>query len=233
MPKTYRTYRTKKKTYRKKRTKQPVFRRQRGLRLAIHPFKRQEPHQIVDLDAVVPATGWDTTYASTGLIGRLFSFKMSDFNASSDFTNLFKYYKLNSVNLKIYQATGATAATRNNSQCIITTMPQRDGVDTMLSIGEIECRPARKDRLLLNNTGKPHNIYMKLKQLRMTYAAAHGVPPSSTNYALSTPRWISTDEPDCEHYGFWIFIRSVNGSAFDNIQLRIEPTIYLSTMGTK
>lgn len=235
-----RTYR-KKKNVAKKRTvivrrakrRSPVlFRPQRGLRPAMHTFKRQIPHQVVHINRIPgeggPGAGWDTTYQAQGYIAKLWVFKLSDFNFMADFQNLFGYYKLNAVSLKIYQATGVTAATRNNSQCLLTLIPGRDGITTVDPPQNLECKPARKDRLLLNNNGRPHNIYMKLNQLRMTYADAHGVPPSVTNYALGKPRYISTTETTTEHYGIWTYLRSVNGTTFDDIQLRIEPTIYLS-----
>lgn len=237
-----RTYRTKKKIYKKRRTakrapakRSPVlFRAQRGLRPAMHTFKRQVPHQIVHLNAAVPGAGWNTTYANQGYIAKLWKFKLSDFNFVTDFTHLFSYYKLNAVSLKIYQATGVTSETRNNSQVILTLVKGRDGNETIDPPGNLECKPARKDRLLLNNTGKPHQIYMKLNQLGMVFGATTATPPLSvTDYFLKKPSYISTTEPTTEHYGIWTYLRSVNGSSFDNIQLRIEPTLYLSCKGVE
>lgn len=233
---------TKKKTYRKKRVKKPTvkrvqkatgFRPQRGMMPAIHPFKRQIPHQVVHLNRTPaeggPGTGWDTSYQHLGFIGKFWKFKLADFNFGTDFTSLFQFYKLNAVSLKIYQATGATAATRNNSQCILTLVPDRSGQEIGYNPEGLECLQARKDRLLLNNTGKPHHIYMKLNQLGMVYGETTAVPPlSSTDYALRKPRFIHKSEPTCEHYGIWTYIRTVNGTSFDNIEIRIEPTIYLT-----
>lgn len=233
MPLKY-TKRAKKRVYRKRKApRKRLFKVQKGLSLGVYPFKRQMPHQIVDLDqAPSPGFGWDTTYAAQGYIGKLFTFQLSEVAQHSDFVNLFKFYKINGANVRIYQATNAlTDGPRNNSQCIITTLSQRDGDSAIIPPSNLECMPARRDKLLLNTMGKPHNIYMKLNQLSMVYASPHGVPPSQTNYGVVRPRWISTEEPNCEHYGLWVFIRSVNSSAFDNIQLRIEPTIYLQCKG--
>lgn len=220
----------KRKTYKRyQKSKMQIFRPQRGLRPAIHPFKRQLPHQVVTLNAVVPATGWDTTHQHLGFISKLWIFKLSEFNNNNDFTDLFRYYKLNAVNLKIYPCCSLEVAARNNSQVIVTTLSGRDGdpANSRTPTG-LETVQARKDRLLLNNNGTPFSIFMKLNQLTMVYASAHGVPPSQTNYTLTKPKYVSTAEPDCEHYGLWIYLRTCNGTAFDNIQVRIEPTVYLS-----
>lgn len=229
-----RVYKRKKKVYRKKRTvaKRRMPRTsgilQRGLRPAVHVFKRQMPHQVVKLDEAIPGTGWDTTYAAQGYIAKLWQFKLSDFNNTGDFTNLFSYYKLNAVSLKIYQATSSVPATRNNSQCILTIIPARTSDFNLRTPSGLECIQARKDRLLLNTTGKPHKVYMRLNQLGMRYGSPTGVPPSVTDYVMRRPSYCSTQEESIEHYGIWTYIRAVNGSAFDNIQLRIEPTIYLT-----
>lgn len=222
------------KTWRRKKgqKKAILYKPQKGLRPAMHTFKRQIPHQVIHINRTPgeggPGAGWITTYQGQGYIAKLWQFKLSDFNFVTDFTNLFGFYKLNAVHLKIYQATGTTAAVRNNSQCLLTLIPGRDGEEVIDPPQNLECKPARIDKLLLNNTGRAHSIFMKLNQLKMTYAAAHGVPPSATNYALKKPSYVSTKEPDTMHYGIWTYVRSVNGTAFDDIQLRIEPTIYLS-----
>lgn len=218
------------KSYKKRnyKSKSKLGRPSKGLNLSLYKFKRQMPHQVVHLNAAVPGEDWITTYAGQGYIAKLWKFKLDDFPNSGDFTNLFSFYKLTGVALKIYQATSSVPATRNNSQCILTMIPAADGVESIKTPSGLECLQARKDRLLLNTTGKPHNIYMKLTQLSMVYGAATATPPSITDYALITPKWISTDEGTTEHFGIWTYIRAVNGSSFDNIQLRIEPTLYLS-----
>lgn len=221
------TYKKRKRNYKRKRVMKSVGIPQRGLRPAVHLFKRQMPHQVVDLDAeAIP--GWNMAEAHNGIISKLWQFKLEDFANPGDFTNLFSYYKLTAVHLKIYQATSASGAIpRVNSQCILTIVPGRDGVETSRTAAGLESLQARKDRLLLNTTGKPHSVYMKLNQLSMIYGAPT-VPASVTDYGLVKPRYISTTEPTTLHYGLWTYIRSVNSTSFDNIQLRIEPTIYLT-----
>lgn len=230
----------KKKTYRKKKR---VFRRRlrrgkqsiaRGVNsAAVLHFKRNR-HEIVSVGT--SGEGWLINDGSTGMY-KTFDFKLSDLTDNSDFINLFRYYKINCVRVKIWPCNTNTGENTYsgqfpNSQLLVRYDQNQDGVTTGAgNQANYQCSQTSKQRRLINGAGKPLDILMRVKQSNMVYKALSGA--SNTAYSLMRPKWVQTSEPTTAHYGLNMLIHRMSddtlSAGFTNQQkLRIEYTYYIS-----
>lgn len=165
-------------------------------------------------------------------------FKLSDLSDLTDFA-LFRRYKINAVNVQLaFSNTSADANGynfNNNYQLQIYTAGNRSGrTDEEIDEPMMLNIQASKKRLCLNG-GKPLNFYMRTNQLSETYASA-----TNTDYVVARPRYVSTGETGCEHYGLNMFINRVDGQAFgtggsagNTQRMRCTLTYYLSFKGVE
>lgn len=219
--------------------KRRLVRVQRGLNTpAVHIFRRALTQTII-LSTNTPPEGWST---SGNNLYKNWGFSLTSLGSYTEFTDLFKYYKLSGARVQMYfsntnsSAAGigdTTAGNYNpNSQIMMHIDTNNDGADLASSGLEqtyLDSQTAKK-KLCLNTIGKPIDIYMPLKQQSVLYGT------TSDDYAIVKPKWISTTEPTTPHFGFKMMLQRVDGQNFSgpttmaNSQYcKIITTLYLQT----
>lgn len=197
---------------------------------AVHSFKRALTQTIQLSTSAVPE-GW---YASGNNLYKNWGFSLGGLNSHTEFTDLFKYYKLTGARIQMYFSnTGSTPTMGDNmyypnSQVMLHIDTNRDGEDSSTSGLEqsyLNSQTAKKI-LCLNSNGKPVDIYMPLRQASVMYGGV-----ANTDYATVKPRWISCSSPLTPHYGFKTMIQRVDGQAFSSITtntqyVKIQTTLY-------
>lgn len=193
-----RTYKKKKRFVKKRNYKKRarVQRVARPLRPAIYKFKRS-------VQQIVPLNQNNGIWVNndTGGIANTFTFKLSDLNEVTDFTNLFKYYKISAVRAQMYFSNSVTdlglASRFANNQLLIWTDINSNGTvaaaDT--NVAYLNSQTAKK-RICLTTDRKPIDLYMPVKLSNSVYESA-----ISSDYTLMRPKWISCVEDDTPHYG--------------------------------
>lgn len=154
---------------------------------------------------------------------------LADLNDYTDFTSLFNQYMLTGVIITFYcRATNVTLNQPNitNSQLLMYVMPNNTGRPRDLTLTEVDCLNTQcvKKKLLMNSNGKGVSVYIPLKQLRMTFSSL-----TDMDYAVSYPRFISTDEVNTPHYGPTIRIQLVSGATNSSQIIRYIMKVHLTT----
>lgn len=212
--------------YKKKRT----FKRRKVVRYKKQPtpnkpgvfnFKRSVT-QVLQLSNVTTPTGWT---AEGNAIYKNFSFTLNELNDATDFTNLFKMYKLNAV--KTTLILGNTQSSQDNSQLLVYWDVNVTGQAYTLN-EQVFLDSQTSRHMVVKPPSKGINMYCKLKQLSNTFKL------TDDDYAIVKPRWISTEEPNTPHYGIQMRIQRVDdrpmGTDIDHFQyMKIFHTIYFQT----
>ncbi len=163
---------------------------------AVYKFKRS-------VQQIVPLNQNNGLWVNndTGGIANTFVFKLSDLNEVSDFTNLFKYYKISAVRAQMYFSNTITdlglASRFANNQLLIWTDINQNGTVAAAdqNIAYLNSQTAKK-RICLTTDRKPIDLYMPVKLSNTVYESAVG-----SDYTLMRPKWISTNEDSTPHYG--------------------------------
>lgn len=213
---------------RRGRRKPNLGRIQRGLTPAIYPFKRSTSVTI-GLNTTAPPEGWSV---SGNNLYRNWGFALSQLVDFTEFTNLFKYYKLKGVRVQMYfsntNSNSKDGGSSPNQQMLCWYDTNKDGADTAASGLEqtyLNSQTAKK-KLCLKTSGKPLDFYMPLKQQNMVYGGI-----GNTDYATTSPKWISTSEFSTPHFGYKTMLQRCDGQAFtsgiSNSQfVKIIQTVY-------
>lgn len=176
-----------------------------------------------------------------GAVGQI-RVSLDDFPSHTDFTNLFRQYKLNYLKLIFYPSGNsvATGATRDeggnysNNQVLIRTMLNRTGIAIGAgnTISEWSQVQAKKQWMLA--TDKPTTITCRLSQL--TPVAANDQNPVNEEYSVKKPTYVSTNNADVLHYGLNVRFDSLNGIPISQTDViwpsfRIVAKVYLTAKG--
>ncbi len=223
--------------FKRRPTRSRLGKPSRGLRQSTYMFKRRIT-QVVDL-STISNSGW--IKSSENALYRQWVFKLADLDGggqTTDFTNLFRRYKINAVKVELaFSNTGSIPATNgstpSNYQLQVYTMGNRSGrtEEDMTEQNFLNTQASSK-RLALNG-GKPLKYYMKLNQLAETYASI-----TNTDYCVQKPRYVSTGETGCEHYGLNMLINRVDGEPLTTgitspQHMRMTMTYYMSFKGVE
>ena len=213
-----------------------------GLSRQIVPFTREREtyFRLFDLTGSNTAPFDNIVHTDDGgAVGQI-SIKLSDFPGHTDFTNLFRQYKLNYMKLTFYPAANAIpggvvrdeGGNYSNNNILIRTKLNRTGIaiGSGNTISEWSQVQAKKQWMLAQD--KPTTIMCKLNQLG---SVSHGDGTSVTD-AVSAPRYISTNDPDVNHLGLDVRFDSCSGLAIDNDnavwpQFRIVCKVYMTCKG--
>ncbi len=236
---------------RPRRNRARIGKPSRGLRQSTYLFKRQTTEVIPLLATGSTEHGW---YPSSGtgsdpVIYKQWAFSLNQLaqastEGSTDFTNLFKRYKICAVKLELsfsntaaaVSSTTAVTASAPNCQLQVYTTPNRSGrsrtAANPLTEQELMHTQAKKKRLALNG-GKPLVYYMRVNQLGMIYVSA-----TDTDYGVQRPQYISTGETGAVHYGLEMYINRVDGNTLSsgittNQFMRCTTTYYLAFKGVE
>ena len=87
-------------------------------------------------------------------------------------------------------------------------IPNNTGRPREIDLTEADCLNTQSvKQKLLNTNGSGVSVYILLKQLRTTFSSL-----TNSDYAVSTPKFISIDETSCPHYGPSLRIQAVLGN---------------------
>ena len=231
--------RTGRKTVRRTTYPRQKFRFQKGLSRSIIPFTREREtyFHLSDLTGNTTAPFSNFTHTNDGGVVGQINIRLSDFPSSSDFTNLFRQYKLNYIKITLIPSANTVlpgeardeGGPHSNNQVLIRTMLNRTGIavgagNTIAEWSQIQ---AKKQWVLARD--KPTVITCKLSQLVPTANAADDNLVDS----VVKPRYISTNFTSAVHYGLNIRFDSLNGnplSQTDHIwpQFRIIAKCYFT-----
>jgi len=215
-----------------------IGRPSRGLRQSTYLFKRRIT-SVVNL-STAPGSDW---IALTGgnAVYRQWHFSLNDLAAnadSTDFTNLFRRYKINAVKVELaFTNTGSVPASNGNNpsnyQLQVYTMQNRSGRTEEEVTEQMFLNTQASSKRLALNGGKPLKYYMKVNQLTETYAST-----TNTDYAVTRPRYISTGETGAQHYGLNMLINRVDGEPLTTglvspQHVRCTLTYYMSFKGVE
>lgn len=197
-------------------------------------FKRTYVDTIILNTAVAPA-GWTTLSAGGdhALVAN-YNVSLSQIANYTNFTNLFDSYKISGVRLQAYIDYTSTD-TVSHAQTILYSCRDHLGQNLPATLTEdwfLE-RPRSQKTLCINAVGKPaFDIFMPVSQLGLLYNSA-----VNTDYSLTKPKFISTNEPGTPHYGFNLRLQRVDnnnwthGTANSYPTMKIYTTIYFALRG--
>lgn len=162
---------------------------------------------------------------------------LNDLTDNSDFKNLFKFYRINAVRIRIWSAN--TAITDNNytgefpnAQLLLRWDKNLDGSSTgVLDPQKYMDSQTAKVQNLIKASGKPIDLFYKVKQSNMIYQDLASA--SNTAYSLQKPKWIDVENGGTAgHYGLNMLIQRADNQAlstgFTNQQkLRLDYTYYI------
>lgn len=194
----------------------------KGMRQSTYLFKRSIT-AVTPLAVGALTDGWAD--AGDNGIYKQFVFNLNQLTGASqtDFTNLFKRYKIAGVKVELaFNATGSVissvpqlnSSTVPGGQLQVYTTPNRTGrartALNPLTEAVLMNTQAKTKRLALNG-GKPLKYYMRPTQLNQVYASA-----TNTDYGIQPAQYLSTGEPSAEHYGLEMYINRVDGQALSS-----------------
>ena len=149
---------------------------------------------------------------------------LNELDGFANFTALFAQYRLTGVSMTFYcPSTNVTLNAPNvvNSQLILYSVPNQTGQPREADLTEQECLNTQSvgTKLLMNTNDDGVSMYIPLKQLRETYQST-----LNSDYAVSTPKFISTNETSTPHYGPTLRIQSGSGAASTNMKILCPAT---------
>jgi len=230
-------------TIRRKRYPNQKFKFSKGLSQSVIPFTREREtyFKLNDLTGSGTSPFNNLVHTGDGGVAGNLSVKLTDFPASTDFTNLFKKYKLNYLKLIFYPASTAVIAgeTREgapstNNNILIRVALNRTGIEMGAgnTIAEWSQLQAKKQWLLSQT--RPTTITCKLSQL--VAVAGNGFTVANEKYAVIKPRYIDTDNASIPHTGLNIRFDSLNGEALEQTAevwptFRVVAKVYMTCKG--
>lgn len=226
---------TKKRVYRKRRYRKKATVGRRLSTGSVYNFKRTN-HEVISVGT--SGNGW--LLNGSIAMGKTFDFRLADINENTDFINLFRFYKINAVRVRIWNANTITPNNNyqgnfGNNQVILRYDYNTNGITTGNDDQQIYMNSqTSKMRSLIRSDGKPIDILMRCKQSNMVYKSISLEPSlSNTGYTLKKPGWISTTEPNVAHYALNMMIHRLDDDALsagmtNQQKIRFEYTYYIS-----
>lgn len=235
MPPRYRKkFYRKKRHYRKRRgvPRAPRANRLSGRQPNVYNFTRSSVENITLSSSVAPS-GWTSEVvpgtAQINAIYKQYVFSLNMIPDVSEFQNLFTSYRINAVRIVFYPSTGLGGGSSSlGSQIIVMTTPHQQGSTIALTEDYFLQSQISRKRLMLNQSGRPYVQYFKLAQLSHRYASL-----TNTDYAMVKPRWVSTSEDACAHYGINCRLQTINTTGFASLSFRVETKFYLQMRQVK
>lgn len=223
----------------------------RGLKQSVIPFKRTVT-QILDTDQT---TNFPNNWAmSSGDITGYYAllgtqvFQLSQLPEVANITNMYKWYKINCVVIKLYPcytnsvANGATSISNSQSYqgqniiCTYTKNMTGVGLSSTIDNNYWLTQQARKTKIITGNRPLIFKVFPKL--LNEVYSSI-----SNTDYSLMKPKFIATTETSTPHYGLdmaFTFTDFNDPPRVDlaanyrtPIKFRMDMTYYLQLKGTQ
>lgn len=175
-----------------------------------------------------------------GVVGRI-NVMLNQLPSYTEFTNLFRQYKISGIKITFYPAANCTIAggTRDESGpntgngVMIRVMKNYTGVAMQSgnTISEWSQVMAKKQWIL--NQGRPTSIYCPLNIL---LDARAGIAMDTNEQVISRPKFVSTNDPNVIHSGLNVRFDSLNGESLNDSvrawpEFRIVAKYYLKLKG--
>ncbi|AXH77077.1 MAG: capsid protein [Cressdnaviricota sp.] len=229
----------------RRRFKSRIGRVPRGIYPSTYKFKRAFT-DVVTLSSVdTPPAGWSIVdnAMTTQMV-----FALEQLGDPADFSNLFRKYKIAGVKTQMYFTNTATkndgfgsvypAATQRVPQLMLYTNVNQTGRvnGTFTEQYFLNTQTARKRTIIHDNT-RPITLYHRVKQLNRVYSS--GQVAGDNDYALSDPKYVSTQDKTVEHYGYEMRIQHVSGDPWPAansttpVRMKLIHTFYFSCQGVE
>lgn len=193
---------------RRRMMRRRVYRNRRLRRTPVHLVKR-----------VVKSTLPITYNANT-----TFSYivKLNDLPDYSDFTNLFDQYKISGVKIEIIPRGNESSLSSSQSTQVMSVIDRNGLANPFTENQLLQYQSLRKTPLF-----RRHVRYYKPAVLTpaLDYNATNPFPLSKVN------QWISTENPDVDHYGLYGFVPDPGFEA--NITMDVYTTFYIALRAIK
>lgn len=203
----------------------------RSLVQKVIPFKR-DLEATLNLTGSGPPEGWSV---SGNRIYKALGWSLSSLGNYTDFTNLFRNYRIKAARVRLYFSNTMSGVedsnSHANSQILVRMAPNHRGQSDALDDAYWATIQAKKYKLGLNG-GKPLDIYMPLVQ-RNELTSSTG-----TGTSTMSPKFISTDTSNVVHWGLNMSFERADGQAFSsgfaNTQrVRMITTLYFQMKGVE
>lgn len=178
------------------------------LRPKTYRFKRDIEETLL-LSSSTPPDGW--TADGNSRIYRNMGFALSTLGDVTDFTSLFRQYRILGARVKFLfsnTASGLTgtaaSATYSNSQILLRMAPNQKGEVQTLNNAYWQSIQAKKYKLGVNG-GKPIDIYMPLQQRNIVQSS------SGTATTLMKPRFVPIETTNVLFEGLNLALERVDG----------------------
>lgn len=194
-------------------------------------FKR-DLEETLQLSNTVAPEGW--TLDGSFRIYRNLAWALSSVGDSTDFTNLFRQYRLKGARVRLYFSNTTSASDGgafDNSQMLVRMSPNQRGENETLNNAYWQQIQAKQYKTALNG-GKPVDIYMPL------FVRNEVESSTGTAFSIKKPNFISTTLTNVAHHGINIAIERVDGQQFtqgsSNYQYaKMITTLYFETRGVE
>lgn len=179
-------------------------------------FQRSATEELT-LNTQSPPTGW--TAVDDGLCIN-YVFGLSEIDEYTSFTNLFSMYRLKGVRIEGYFSN--TVSDSANKQTMMYYCQNYVGAHPASDLTEqyFLNKPIHKRRVLVTSRGKAFSIYCPLNQLAENYSSA-----TNTDYGVVKPRWVSTTETSCPHYGMSVRLQRLDDQNWTHESSAQYPTL--------
>ena len=206
----------------------------RILQPKVYKFKR-DLEETVQLNGSAAPDGWSISGIR---LYKNFAWALSSIGDSTDFSNLFRQYKINGARVRMYfsntnssSENSGTSLYFSNSQLLIRMSPNQRGTAEVLDDSYWTCRQAKKYKLALNG-GRPLDIYMPL------YVENEVASSTGTANTMKKPSYVSTDVANVVHHGLNLSIERVDGQSFSYLKsnyqyVKMITTLYFQMRGTE
>ena len=215
----------KKRTYRKKkpyRKKKSIGTKSVGLSRATIAITRERETYFLLHDLTGNSTPPFNNIVHTtdgGAVGRI-NVLLNDLPGYTDFTNMFRQYKITGIKIIFYPAANTTLAggTRDGGPnsgngVLVRVMKNQTGVAMQSGNTIAEWSQVMAKRQWILNQRGPSSIYCPVNQLVDVRALSD---LSSNEQAIQRPKFLSTNDPAVAHLGLNIRFDSLNGVALSN-----------------
>ncbi len=236
-PKTYkrkRKPRTNRRFKRKQLTKSSI---PRVMRPKVYRFKR-DIEETLALSSSTAPEGW--TLDGSSRIYKNMGFALAQLGDVSDFTSLYRQYKINGARVRFYfsntvsgmHQTNSTGSNYSNSQIMVRMAPNQKGEVEALDNAYWQSIQAKKYKLAING-GRPVDIYIPLKSRNIVQTS------SGTQSVMGRPQFAPTENTSVLYEGINIAIDRIDGQgfstgAYNNLQYcKVITTLYFHMRGVE
>lgn len=218
-PRTYKKKIYKRRNYKKKSgatTRRPTnFNQKNSLRPSVYPFMRTFEELVVLEDPGI-TSNFVKTISDNLVVGHM-NVSLSQLPAYTEFTSLFKQYKLNALSLKCTPTYQQDVDPTTTETIIIDIWRSSYGVAPTTAFTINDLLQIQKRQTFIMPQRRSFSRNMKLSQLTQVYGS--GV--TTTDYIKTRPKYISTSEVATPHYGLNFCFRRPDGAAFTSLSPRL------------